>query len=174
MKHRRLRAAIARMLSLRKRRKKCTDCIDGGVRHFVDDNLPKQIRSTQIDTFYCWFSSMSRMLCDTPIAGQVFTLTATRESCTCKIRDRGRETTSVTFTPDADFFSRLQDIICRYNMVQENGRHHHVSGLPPDFGIDLQVRYASGETLITSDNQSCFLSNQAMEELAALFQQTSS
>ena len=148
-----------------------TDDIDGGVRHYVDESLPKEIQSTQIIYFHCRFSSMDRVLVDTPIAGQVFTLTATKESCTCKIRNRSKETTSQTFTPDADFFVRLQDIVSRYDMAQKNGQHYNVSGLPPNFGIDLEVHYVSGEQIRTTDNQNCFLSNEAMEELVTLFQQ---
>ena len=108
---------------------------------------------------------------DTPIAGQVFTLIATADSCTCKIRDREMQTVSETFTPDQDFMRRLQELVVRYDMAQKNGQYYSVSGLPPDFGIDLEVRYASGERIRIYDNQSCFLSNAAMEELTALFQQ---
>lgn len=148
-----------------------TDDIDGGVRHYVDESLPKQIQSTEITYFHCRFSSLDRVLADTPIAGQVFTLTAAKESCTCEIRDRDEQITSQTFIPDADFFARLQDIVSRYDMAHENGRHYKVCGLPPNFGIALEVQYASGEQIRTSDNQNCFLSNEAMEELVALFQQ---
>ncbi len=149
-----------------------TDTIDGGVRHHVDESLPKEITSTRITYFYCRFSSLDRTLEDTPIAGQVFTLTATKESCTCQIRTREMEVTSETFVPDEGFFDRLQQIVSRHDMARNNGQHHKVSGLPPNFGMDLEVHYASGEQIRTSDNQDCFLSNQAMEELAALFQQS--
>ena len=148
-----------------------TDDIDGGVRHYVEESLPKEIQSTEITYFHCRFSSLDREMTDTRIAGQIFTFTATTESCTCEIQDRDKETTAKTFVPDADFFTRLQDIVSRYDMAQENGQHYKVSGLPPGFGIDLEVRYASGETIRTSNNQSCFLSNEAMEALVALFQQ---
>jgi len=148
-----------------------TDCIDGGVRHYVDENLPKKIQSAEITYFSCKFSSMDRSMQDTPIAGQVFTLIATADSCTCKIRDREMQTVSETFTPDQDFMRRLQELVVRYDMAQKNGQYYSVSGLPPDFGIDLEVRYASGERIRIYDNQSCFLSNAAMEELTALFQQ---
>ncbi len=145
--------------------------IDGGVRHYADEDAPKTIQSAEITYFHCRFSSMDRSMADTPVAGQIFTLTAAKESDSCQIRNRDRETTSQTFVPDADFFVRLQDIVSRYDMAQQNGQHYSVSGLPPDFGIRLEVRYASGETIRTSDNQNCFLSNNAMEELVALFQQ---
>lgn len=148
-----------------------TDDIDGGVRHYVDESLPKEIQSTEITYFHCRFSSLDRVLADTPIAGQIFTLTATKESCTCEIRDRDNQITSQTFIPDAGFFTRLQDVVSHYDMARENGRHYKVSGLPPNFGIALEVQYASGEQIRTSDNQNCFLSNEAMEELVALFQQ---
>lgn len=163
--------ATAVGLTLYRKKPEANPQVDGGVRHYMDESLPKQIHSTEITYFFCKFSSMSRSLEDTPIAGQVFTLTATKESCTCKIRDRSKEITSETFVPDEDFFVLLQQIVSRYDMAQKNGQHYRVSGLPPDFGIDLEVRYSSGEAIRTSNNQSCFLSNEAMEELAALFQQ---
>ncbi len=148
-----------------------TDVIDGGVRKFVDEGLPKEIQSAQITSFSCKFSSMDRSMQDTPIAGQVFTLTATTDSCTCKIRDRNKQIASDTFTPDKDFMRRLQEIIVRYDMAQKNGQYYSVSGLPPDYGIKLEVCYASGEQIRINNNQSCFLSNAAMEELVTLFQQ---
>lgn len=172
MKWNTLVAAAARFLRISGRSSPPdTDCIDGGVRHCQDESLPKEIQSTQITDFYCRFSSMDRVEADTHIAGQVFTLTATKESCTCKVRDRNRQTISVTFLPGEDFFARLQDIVSRYDMAQENGKHYKVSGLPPDFGIDLEVRYASGEYIRTTNNQSCFLPIKAMEALVALFNQ---
>lgn len=154
-----------------RRKPQDTDIVDGGVRHYVDENLPKKIQSAQITSFSCKFSSMDRSMQDTPVAGQVFTLIAAADSCTCKIRDREKQTVSETFTPDQDFMRRLQELVVRYDMAQKNGQYYSVSGLPPDFGIDLEVRYASGERIRIYDNQSCFLSNAAMEELTALFQQ---
>lgn len=162
--------AAAVGLTLYRKKPATNPQVDGGVRHYVDESLPKEIQSTQIIYFHCKFSSMARSMADTPIAGQVFTLTATEESCTCKIRDRSKEIISETFVPDANFFGQLQQIVSRHDMARENGQHYRVSGLPPDFGIDLEVRYSSGEVIRTSNNQSCFLSNEAMEELAALFQ----
>lgn len=155
-----------------RRKPQDTDVVDGGVRHYVDENLPKKIQSAQITSFSCKFSSMDRSMQDTPIAGQVFTLIATADSCTCKIRNRGRQIVSETFTPDQDFMRRLQEIVERYDMARNNGQHYRVSGLPPDYGIKLEVCYASGECIRIYDNQSCFLSNLAMEELAALFQRS--
>lgn len=154
-----------------RRKPRDTDIIDGGVRHYVDEELPKEIQSTQIISFFCKFSSMARLLQDTPIAGQVFTLVASADSCSCKIRNREKQLVSNAFTPDKDFMHRLQEIVDRYDMARNNGQHYSVSGLPPDYGIDLEVCYASGERIRIYDNQSCFLSNAAMEELTALFQQ---
>lgn len=161
-------AAVGLALS-RKKPPDHADEIEGGVRHYVDESLPKEIRSTEITYFFCRFSALDRPLEDTTVAGQIFTLTASRESGICQVRNRSKDTISETFQPDAAFFDRLQDIVSRYEMAQNNGQHYSVSGLPPEFGIELEVRYASGERIHTSNNQSCFLSNAAMEELAALF-----
>ena len=44
-----------------------------------------------------------------------------------------------------------------------------MSGLPPDYGVKLDIQYASGESIRASNNQDCFLSLEAMEELISLF-----
>ena len=165
--------AAAAGLLLCRRKPASTDEIDGGVRHRVDTDAPKEIHSTQITFFKCKFSSLDRPMDDTPVAGQIFTLTATEDSCCFQVRTRDNETVSQTFIPDAEFFVHLQQIVSQYGFAQYNGQYYKVSGLPPDFGIELEVRYASGESIQTSDNQSCFLSNEAMEALVTLFQQKS-
>lgn len=63
----------------------------------------------------------------------------------------------------------LQKVVAEYDLAQYNGYSYRVSGLPEGYGACLEVEYASGEHIYASDNQSCFLSIDAMEALEALF-----
>lgn len=142
--------------------------IDGGVRRSIDENAPKVIKSTQITSFYCKFSTTDRLRGDSPIAGHLITLQAEEGAGSFALR--GYTETSGSFIPDAAFFRQLQKTVAQYDFAQYNGQHYTVSGLPPDYGMTLEIRYASGETIRSSDNQSCFLPLEAMEALVALFE----
>lgn len=153
------------------RRKKSvpnTEEIDGGVRHYVDTDAPKEIQSTEIVYFHCKFSTTDLCPEDSPVAGNIFTLHADTDGGYCRMRYPSEK--EISFTPDKAFFRQLQEIVSRHDFAQHNGQHYTVSGLPPDIGIDLQIRYASGETICASNNQDCFLPLTAMEELVELFQ----
>lgn len=151
-----------------------TDVIDGGVRHSVDENAPKVIESTQIVSFGCWFSALTLMEDDTGLAGRIYELKATQEGGSYETWAGGEVYDDLTFTPDPEFFDRLQQIVSQYDLAQFNGQHYSVSGLPPDFGAALTVEYASGETICASDNQSCFIPLDAMQALAELFREACS
>ena len=145
-----------------------TDEIDGGVRHYTDTDAPKMIASTQITFFHCKFSTTDLCLEDSPIAGHIITLHAADDGF---YELRGQTEIEKNFSPKEDFFLQLQKIVSHFNLAQYNGQHYTVSGLPHNIGMDLEVRYASGEYIRASNNQSCFLPLEAMEELVALFQQ---
>lgn len=144
---------------------------DGGVRHRVDTNAPKVIVSTQITYFHCHFSTTDRCREDSSIAGQIITLHADEAAGYCRLRYRPEEENR-SFIPDAAFFRQLQQLVSRFDLAQYNGQYYTVSGLPPDCGMELQIRYASGETISASNNQSCFLPLEAMEALTALFERS--
>lgn len=146
-----------------------TDEIDGGVRHYVDTEAPKKIQSTEIAFFHCEFSTTDLCLEDSHIAGHMITLHAAGDGGYCKLE--GRSESEESFSPNEGFFRQLQQIVSRYDLAQYNGTHYTVSGLPPNIGMDLEVRYASGEYIRASNNQSCFLPLEAMEELVSLFQE---
>ena len=67
------------------------------------------------------------------------------------------------------YFDELQQIVEKYDLAQYNGQFYTVSGLPPDYGVKLEILYDSGEKIRCSNNQSCFLSIEVMEELVSLF-----
>ena len=63
----------------------------------------------------------------------------------------------------------LQEIVSKYDFAQYNGYISKVSGLPHMYGAKLDIKYASGESIYAHDNQDCFISLDAMNELVELF-----
>lgn len=151
-----------------------TDDIDGGVQHSVDTNAPKTIVSTQIISFHCEFSATDLMLDSSPIAGRYHTLRATQTGGSYEARGGGTVYSKREFIPDEAFFKALQQIVAKYDLAQYNGKSYTVSGLPPDHGAKVDIRYASGESIYASNNQSCFIPLEAMEDLVNLFNPTNS
>lgn len=147
-----------------------TEDIDGGVRHYVDEHAPKEIESTRIVTFSCEISTYSISMNSSPAAGRYYTFYAGEDGGSYEARAGGEVFTEREFTPEDGFFEALQEIVEAYDLAQYNGQHYSVSGLPPDYGAKLDIRYDSGESIVASDNQSCFIPVKAIEELVELFE----
>lgn len=147
-----------------------TEDIDGGVRHYEDENAPKVIESTQIVTFSCEISTYSMSMNSSPVAGRYYTFYAGQEGGSFEARAGGEVFTEKEFTPDAAFFEALQEIVAEHDLAQYNGKHYSVSGLPPDYGAKLDIRYESGESIRSSDNQSCFIPVEVTQKLVELFE----
>lgn len=145
---------------------------DGGKNHYTDTEAPKVIESTQIVSFSCTFSTMDIAEEGSPVAGKIFTLTVESGNGGYAVRSRESVYLDRSFTTDPAFFEVLQQIVSKYNLAQYNGTVCSVAGLPPDYGAELTILYASGERIHTFDNESCFLPIQAIEELAELFEET--
>lgn len=146
---------------------------DGGKNHYTDTEAPKVIESAQIVSFSCTFSTMDIAEEDSPIAGKIFTLTFEGGKGGYAVRSRESVYLDRSFSADPAFFEALQQIVSKYDLAQYNGTFCSVAGLPPDYGADLTILYASGERIHAFDNESCFLPIQAMEELADLFEEIS-
>ena len=146
-----------------------TDDIDGGVQHSEDTGAPKTIYSTKIISFHCEFSTTDLMMDSSPIAGRYHTLHAESSGANYEARGGGTVYNEREFTPDEAFFDALQKIVAKYDFAQYNGQYYTVSGLPPDHGAKLNIQYVSGESIQCSNNQSCFIPLEAMEELVSLF-----
>ena len=146
-----------------------TDDIDGGVQHSEDTGAPKTISSTKIISFHCEFSTTDLMMDSSPIAGRYHTLYAESSGATYEARGGGTVYDKREFTPDEAFFDALQQIVAKYDFAQYNGQYYTVSGLPPDYGAKLNIQYDSGESIQCSNNQSCFIPLEAMEEIVSLF-----
>ena len=146
-----------------------TDDIDGGVQHSEDTGAPKTISSTKIISFHCEFSTTDLMMDSSPIAGRYHTLHADSSGANYEARGGGTVYDEREFTPDEAFFDALQKIVAKYDFAQYNGQYYTVSGLPPDHGAKLNIQYDSGESIQCSNNQSCFIPLEAMEEIVSLF-----
>ena len=83
--------------------------------------------------------------------------------------DRSGNGDKAEFEADVSFMFKLQEIVSKYDLAKHNGYTHHVSGLPDMFGEQIDIKYASGESIYAHDNQDGFLPMDAMVELIELF-----
>lgn len=63
----------------------------------------------------------------------------------------------------------LQKLVDEYHFARYNGTYYSISGLPDFFGTELQIDYASGESVSFSNNQNRLISIDALEALTELF-----
>lgn len=152
-----------------------SDDIDGGVvtRNSGED-APKIIDSDEIISFDCEFSFISTVFDEeSELEGKVYKMSAALEDNTVKVkidlRDRSRGGEISEFNTDISFMAKLQGIIAKYDLAKHNGYIHRVSGLPDMYGECIDIKYSSGEYIYAFDNQSGFISMEAMVELIELF-----
>lgn len=119
----------------RRRPKIETDDIDGGVvkRYWAD--VPKVIKSTEIVTFHFEISLFAACKTD-GLGHRVYTLDAALKAGEVLVKydwyDRQGGRDKGEYKADADFMTRLQEIVAAHNFAQHNGYYHTVSGLPED------------------------------------------
>ena len=68
-----------------------------------------------------------------------------------------------------DVFSSLVALVREHDLAKNNGYHSTTHGLPENFGGDVDIRYASGERISFSNNQTPVLSLRCGEAIADLF-----
>jgi len=146
---------------------------DGGqFDHSVPD-APKAITSNEIIAFDCEFSTLAFPEEDTSLGGCVYRLKANLKNGQVtggyQAYDRFDERVSESFTADADFMVRLQKIVDGHELARFNGHHVSTQGLGEQYGAELSVRYASGETISASDNEDNFLPIETCEAFVRLF-----
>ena len=152
-----------------------TDDIDGGVvtRNSGEDS-PKVIESTDIISFNCELSFIATVFDEeNELEGKVYKMSAALEDGTVKAKidwhDRSGNGDKAEFEADVSFMSKLQEIVSKYDLAKHNGYTLHVSGLPDMYGEQIDIKYASGESIYAYDNQDCFISLDAINELVELF-----
>ena len=70
-----------------------------------------------------------------------------------------------------DLLPKLTAFVREFDVARGNGYHSQTHGLPENFGGSIDIRYASGERISISDNQSPVLGYDAGVALAAIFEQ---
>ncbi len=99
-----------------------------------------------------------------PAGGGSFLFLHTRPVCGFNEPD------SVSFAlVKENVFPELDLLVRVHHLARGNGRHSNTSGLPQNFGGSVDIRYASGETISFSNNQSPILSPPAANEIAEFF-----
>ena len=146
---------------------------DGGIVKTVNADAPKIINSTQIMIFECKFSTLAFLDLDADIGNRVYILEARLENefVNGRYRHRSRfeNNVDVKFKAEQSFMERLQRIIEKHNLANNNGVCVEVKGLPDMYGAKLRVDYESGERIYTSNNQDNFLSVSAIKAMLRLF-----
>ncbi len=137
----------------------------GGTVDNTDPDAPKEIASSEIESFRCALSLRSL---DREGQGRAllpyYELTARRTETGVSCTRNGSE-----FTAEPGFLERLQEIVERYDLAQYNGIDRETHGLPEFFGSMIHVEYASGEKIFASDNTLAFLPDDAALDLVTLF-----
>ena len=132
-------------------------------RRIVDHGAqaPKKIQSTTISRF-SWEEN----------GRTAFEITRKETHAACSVRFRlqgNRPETRDQFQAPLSALDALQNLIDRHQLVKNNGFSEHVSGLPPAYGGALSVKYASGETLRISSNQSLPIPIEAVDDFDDYF-----
>ena len=83
----------------------------------------------------------------------------------------GIETRYKFFAPDCNLMARLDALTRQQKLILDNGHHSFTHGLPADFGGAVNIRYASGEYISKSDNQSPVITNAANLAIKKLFEE---
>ena len=152
-----------------------TDNIDGGVKTYNSgEDSPKVIESTEIINFEFEVSLYNIVVEEErELVGRNYKLSAVLEDGAVKSkiqwRDRAGAGEEGDFTADTSFMTSLQEIVSKYNFAQYNGYISKVSGLPDMYGAKIDIKYASGESIYAYDNQDCFISIDAINELVEIF-----
>lgn len=146
---------------------------DGYRKDSTDLDAPKAIESTEITSFACYFSAAPYEETDTELEYDFYRFSATlnenRVSGNYRATSRYQDQVQEEFETDAAFMEALQKIVSKHNLAENNGHYVEVKGLPDMYGAELEVAYASGESISAYDNEGSFLSIAAMEAIEELF-----
>lgn len=126
------------------------------------------ITSTEISEFSCSVSLASVYLPnETELTSPHYAFSAKRDGDSVSCR-RVSSVGDESFTRDAAFMDRLQEIVTNYGLAAYDGRSQ-TSAASEDFGAVLRVTYASGEAINAADRQNMFLPLDAVRALVQCF-----
>ena len=163
---------------LRNRKPKIeTEDVDGGVTKYTDTNSPKVIKSDLIISFICELSTFADAEED-EYSGKNYKLYAKLRDGAVVAKyeyyDRMGNTFEKEFRSSVEFMRKLYRIVSEYDLAKHNGCYYNVSGLPDMYGADIDIVFASGESIRAGNNQENFLNRDAVCEFVSLFEKYSS
>ena len=134
----------------------------GGRTEYYED-LPKKILSAEITRFKYSATGqfiVSAVMCEDDDIEIVF------KRCDQESREWAR---SEYKAHGSSFMKKLQEIIEKYDLAEDNGHYVNIAGLPPRYGGELSVLYKSGERIFRHNNQSEIISEAASNEILKAF-----
>ena len=135
--------------------------ICGGTRHSKDENAPTEIQSRDL-IFFKAGTDGGRM----GMHSKVYAAKATKGIYVVTAEEEPR---FALLSSDCNFLSRLDELVREHDLIRDNGYHSRTAGLPADFGGSIDVRYASGEFISKSDNQSPIITRKADDAISEFF-----
>ncbi len=99
-----------------------------------------------------------------PVAGGTFLFLSTSGG----FRNRDEKSSGWALVKE-DIFPSLVKLVNETDLAKQNGRHSMTHGLPEDFGGSVDIRYASGERIDFSNNQTPVFLPEVGAKIAALF-----
>ncbi|MBQ7625282.1 MAG: hypothetical protein IJS65_08405 [Clostridia bacterium] len=146
----------------------------GGTDATLDKSAPKTINSRDI-VYFKAFSALGGV----PEKGGLEYLSAFAapagentfiflEKSDCAFRRRDEKDTAWALIKE-NVLPALADLIKECGLAESNGFHSETHGLPENFGGRVSVKYASGEKISFSNNQSPILSYETGVKAAAFF-----
>jgi len=136
---------------------------DGGHSSYSDPDAPKEIKSGEITGLQLEFKSdYYEQLESGTYRMSVKKESGGKLSGTYYFAPFGGYFAENTFTfePDAAFMKELDAVIKESGIIAYNGKYEKTYGIPDEFGYDITINYASGETVSSADN----VNNQIPEE----------
>ncbi len=168
------------MPGLFKKRPSQTPAVCGGTNRTIDENAPKNITSEIITCF----DVRSKLPYDinNKAADRLSYIAAFAAKCSfgtlvCLQKEQNFEkSTSASgfFVVKEDILTPLALLVKKHNIALKNGFHSFTSGLPQNFGGDINILYESGEKISISDNQTSVLSRPAAEDICQVFEKAMS
>jgi|GEM_PF-4239584 len=151
-----------------------SDRTNGGIRKVLDKNLPKYVNSTEIVGFECDFYKRAAISADKDVLDGEYRLTCEKigEKICCRYSRKLSRNGNVDkiFDGDENLLISLEKAVREENIARLNGLETFVSGLPRNYGAKLSVRYSSGESIETSNNQQVDLPSTAIERFVKIFE----
>ena len=140
--------------------------ICGGTDHSHDENAPAEIHSTDLLLFKIRTGNGLSTHFLSEVQANVYAAKTELGIFTYSFEPEPRY---ALLDANCDFLSRLDTLTKEQCLIQDNGQHSFTHGLPDDFGGAVDIRYASGEYISKSCNQSSVISIPADKAVRELF-----